>query len=77
MLHDAYLDWLRSRIESNRPRLSQAGLARAMGVERVQMTMLWQGRRQIKLREVDAIESYLGERWLTRQESVPQKSVSR
>lgn len=75
MLHDAYLDWIRAHIESNRPRLSQAGLARAIGVERAQMTELWQGRRQIKLREIDAIEQYVGERWLTRRELAPRKRV--
>lgn len=68
MLHDAYLQWVRSRVENNRPRLSQAGLARALGVKRAQMTELWQGRRQIKLREIEAIEQYVGERWLTRRE---------
>lgn len=71
MLHDAYLDWVRRRVEQNRPRLSQAGLARALGIERAQITELWHGRRQIKLREIDAIEQYIGERWLTRRSTPP------
>lgn len=68
MLADAYLAWIRSRIKS-KPHLSQAGLARAMGVDRAMATQLFHGRRRIKLDEIEVIEAYLGERWLTQHKS--------
>lgn len=54
-----YIRWINESIERN-PRLSQAGLARALGKNRSAVSMMLSGKRKIQLDEVPTIAMYLG-----------------
>ena len=52
------LEWIRKGLE--KPGLSQAGLAEALGIDRAQVTRLLQGKRELKVRELKLVGDYLG-----------------
>ena len=51
--------WLENRFAELRPRKTRAGLARVLGVEPPQITMMVKGERRIQTKEVQKIASYL------------------
>lgn len=57
---DVYVEWIKDALRRN-PRLSQSGLAKHLGRHRSVVTMMLQGDREIKARELERIASYLGE----------------
>lgn len=54
-----YLAWIKDALERNK-NLSQSGLARHLNRDRAVISLMLQGKREIKARELNAIESYLG-----------------
>lgn len=54
-----YVAWIRESLERN-PHLSRAGLARHLNRDRAVISLMLQGKREIKARELSAIEGYLG-----------------
>lgn len=58
-IQDQYIAWIRTALDNN-PRLSQAGLARAWGKNKMVVTRLLQGARDIKVEDVPVIAQYLG-----------------
>lgn len=55
-----YVTWVKDALRRN-PHLSQSGLARHLNRDRAVISLMLQGKREIKARELDLIEAYLGE----------------
>lgn len=54
-----YIAWIKRHLADN-PHLTQTGLAKHLGVHKSIVTLMLNGKRQIKLREVRQIADYLG-----------------
>lgn len=65
-----HVSWIKSVLKS-KPHLNQSGLAKHLGRHRSVVTMMLQGQREIKARELAAIEAYLGERFQSAQPDQP------
>lgn len=56
-----YVEWIKD-VLARKPHLSQAGLARHLDRHRSAVTMMLNGQREIKAKELALIESYFGEK---------------